>query len=67
MYNYKHLDTTCPECQHTEILEDTSKGETFCTYCGLVIQDQTIPSLCQLIREAYTSEKLKRESWEKQQ
>ena len=40
----------CPECQHTTV-EDTHHDEIFCTHCGLVILDSTIPQITMLIRE----------------
>ena len=50
MYNYKHTDISCPECEHPTV-EDTHKGETFCTYCGLVLHDNTIPRITMLMKE----------------
>ena len=51
MYNYKHIETTCPECNNEDILHDPLHEETFCTHCGLIIHDATIPRITMLIRE----------------
>ena len=50
MYNYKHTDIQCPECQAPTV-EDNHHDEIFCTHCGLVILDSTIPRITMLIRE----------------
>ena len=41
-YNYKHINIICPECKHDNILVDDFHQETYCTHCGLILQDTTI-------------------------
>ena len=41
-YNYKHINVICPECKNNQILVDDFHQETYCTKCGLVLQDNTI-------------------------
>ena len=36
------LDAICPECKSNQILVDEFHQETYCTKCGLVLQDNTI-------------------------
>lgn len=41
-YNNKHINIICPECKSEDILIDDFHQETYCTQCGLVLQDNTI-------------------------
>ena len=41
-HNYKHINIICPECKSEDILVDDFHQETYCTHCGLVLQDNTI-------------------------
>ena len=41
-YNNKHINIICPECKSDNILKDDFHQETYCTNCGLVLQDTTI-------------------------
>ena len=41
-YNYRHVQTNCPECKSDNIIVDPFHQETYCTQCGLILQDNTI-------------------------
>ena len=45
--NYKHVETTCPECHHTDILMDPEHDVIYCTHCGLVLHENTIFKITQ--------------------
>lgn len=47
-HDYTYIDTTCPECESTTILRDNHREETYCTICGLVIQDNTSTPITQV-------------------
>ena len=47
--NFKHIDTVCPECKCPEILQDPEHEITYCTHCGLVLQENTIFKITQEI------------------
>ena len=49
-YNYKHINIICPECKNNQILVDDFHQETYCTKCGLVLQDNTIFKLSNVIQ-----------------
>jgi transcription initiation factor TFIIIB Brf1 subunit/transcription initiation factor TFIIB len=49
-YNYKHINVICPECKNNQILVDDFHQETYCTKCGLVLQDNTIFKLSNVIQ-----------------
>ena len=58
MYNQQHTRTPCPECKtHEHTLKDTFHGEIWCSKCGLIIQDSTLPSLTQIIEEGEREER----------
>ena len=48
---FPHVQTTCPECKHTEILYDSFHQETYCTRCGLVLHDTTLFQITRAIEE----------------
>jgi hypothetical protein len=48
-YNNKHINVICPECKSNQILVDDFHKETYCTQCGLVLQDTTIFKVTRLI------------------
>lgn len=43
MYNHNDYtyitDLECPYCENTRILRDNVRQETYCTHCGLILQD----------------------------
>ena len=64
-YNYKHIETTCPECHNNDILVDSFHQETYCTQCGLVLQDTSITSYVQIIEYETFKEHHIRSLWKK--
>ena len=40
--NYTQVDTVCPECHSPHILRDNQREETYCTNCGLILNDNSI-------------------------
>lgn len=64
-YNHKHINTSCPECKHTEILYDAFREETYCTHCGLVLKDNTIFHVTQAIHDEEYKVKFIRDLWRK--
>jgi ribosomal protein S27E len=64
-YNHKHVQTTCPECKHTEILVDPFHGETYCAHCGLVLKDNRIPSILTEIKRVEYEVMFIRSLWHK--
>ena len=49
--NYTYIDTVCPECKSEIILRDNIREETYCTSCGLILEDQTIPRITEIISQ----------------
>ena len=58
--NYTYINTVCPECKHNIILRDNVREETYCTKCGLIIMDNTIPSITTEIRRNKENIRLKK-------
>ena len=58
--NYTTIQTVCPDCENNHILKDNIRQETYCTHCGLILEDQTIPSITSLIKISQKKE----EEWE---
>ena len=51
--NMKHSERYCPLCETQSIVcYDEFHGETFCTTCGLVLQDTTRISVVELMIKA---------------
>lgn len=46
--------TMCPECHSREIIEDTQRGESVCSNCGLVLEEHAVNSAQE--RRAFTQE-----------
>ena len=63
--NYPHINTTCPECKNHEILQDPEHGETYCTKCGLIIQDQSIFRITLILQEEQKRNTLLCDFWRK--
>ena len=62
--NLQHIQTVCPECKGTDILHDPEHYLTYCTKCGLVIQDNThIFRVTIAIQEDKIEEKRLRNLW----
>ena len=59
--NYTTIETVCPECKTQPVIRDNIRQETYCNKCGLVIEDQTIPSITTIISQR---EKQKKEELE---
>ena len=52
MYNHKKADQYCKECKTTEhTYIDNIHEETYCRKCGLIIQDNTLPSITKEIEQ----------------
>ena len=57
MYNSQHTRTPCPECKNTKYtIKDSFHDEIWCTRCGLIIQDNTLPSITRIIEETEKEE-----------
>ena len=63
--NYKHIDTTCPECKHNEILSDPEHEVTYCTRCGLVLKEPVIFSIMKVEEKIDYNVKFIRNLWKK--
>ena len=64
--NFPRVDTVCPECKHTHVITDPFHQETYCTRCGLIIQDNhTIPQITSEIRKVENQVKFIRSLWHK--
>ena len=61
--NFKHINTTCPECKHTEILEDNIHQEIFCTRCGLILSDTRIFKITHILNEEQRKNERLNEFW----
>ena len=64
-HNYKHVTTTCPECKHDEILMDPEQEIIYCTYCGLVLEENTIFSIVKYLENEEEKIKHLRGLWRK--
>ena len=64
-HDYTIIDTVCPECKHNIILRDNTREETYCTRCGLIIQDNTLTLISNAINEAQRKDKFIRSLWKK--
>ena len=64
-YNHKHITLTCPECKTDEILYDAFREETYCTHCGLVLQDNTIFKITRILDEEQEKNKQLNRLWRK--
>ena len=64
-YNNKHINIICPECKSDNILKDDFHQETYCTHCGLVLQDTTIFKITYEIEKAEYRIKFIRNLWKK--
>lgn len=64
-YNNKHINIICPECKSDNILKDDFHQETYCTRCGLVLQDTTIFKITYEINKAEYRIKFIRNLWKK--
>ena len=58
--NYTTIRTACPECKTQPVIRDNVRLETYCPQCGLILQDQTIPSIIDEIRQNKENIRLKR-------
>lgn len=63
--NHPHINTTCPECKHTEILQDPEQEIIYCTRCGLVIQENSIFKITEEIERIEYRIKFIRNLWKK--
>ena len=63
--NFKHIDTVCPECKCPEILQDPEHEITYCTHCGLVLQENTIFKITQVEQKIDYNVKFIRDLWKK--
>ena len=66
MKNYPQSTLKCPEC-HTNkhSLYDPERNETFCTQCGLILQDNTIQGALTDYHQDKYKEKYIRSIWYK--
>lgn len=66
MKNYPTSTLNCPECHTSKYtVYDPVHSETFCTKCGLIIQDTTIPGALHDYRKDKTKEAYIRSIWYK--
>ena len=64
-YNYKHIQIVCPECKNNNILIDPFHQETYCTHCGLILQDTRIFRITKAIETEENKIKFIRDLWKK--
>ena len=64
--NFKHIQTVCPECKCTEILQDPEQEIIYCTHCGLVLQENTIFSIVKCIQKRHEYDLYIRDLWKKE-
>lgn len=63
--NFKHVDTTCPECKHHEILMDPEQEIIYCTHCGLVLHENTIFKITHVIQKEQRKNRQTNQLWRK--
>ena len=64
-HNNQHINTVCPECKNHNILYDNEREETYCTKCGLILQDNTIFSIIKYLETQRYQEMFIRGLWKK--
>ena len=64
-YNHKHIQLICPECKGDNILIDDFHQETYCTKCGLVLQDNSLFKVTMAIEEIEYKVTFIRNLWKK--
>ena len=64
-YNHKHINVICPECKSDKILADPFHEETYCTGCGLILQDNTIFQVTQIIKAEEEKNRQLQNIWRK--
>ena len=64
-YNHKHIQIICPECKGDNILVDDFHQETYCTRCGLILQDNSIFRVTREIRQIEYKVAFIRNLWKK--
>ena len=64
-YNHKHINVICPECKSDKILADPFREETYCTRCGLILQDNRIFGVTREIRHIEYKVAFIRNLWKK--
>ena len=58
MYRQQHTETYCENCKtNKHTLRDNFHAEIWCSKCGLVLQDSTLPSLTKIIEETEKEER----------
>ena len=62
-YNYIHIKTNCPECKNHKVLHDPEHMETYCTHCGLILQDTRLTLITSVIGEEKKKEMALRQLW----
>jgi transcription initiation factor TFIIIB Brf1 subunit/transcription initiation factor TFIIB len=50
-YNHKRIQVSCPDCKNNPCIVDNHREETYCPVCGLILQDNTLPSITSIIEE----------------
>ena len=64
-YNFKHTTIVCPECKNTNILIDDYHQETYCTQCGLIINDNTIFQITSILEQEEEKNRQVNRLWRK--
>jgi transcription initiation factor TFIIIB Brf1 subunit/transcription initiation factor TFIIB len=64
-HDYTYIKTVCPECKNDKILRDNHRQETYCTLCGIILQENTLIRITDTIKEANKKETEVRTLWRK--
>ncbi len=66
-HNHQHTTEYCHNCKTSEYtLYDNHLDETYCSKCGTVLIDNTLPSITQEITNTISNVKFIRDLWRKQ-
>lgn len=60
-YNHKRIQVSCPDCKQNPCIIDSHRQETYCPQCGLILQDNTLPSIMAIIEKENEEDKKIRE------